>query len=576
MDQLAPELLGAIVDLLEPRELACLSACSKALQKFIDPVLYGTESSRARAMRWACAHGNLGLIRKAIAHGAPPSAIEARPGPGRSGTAPGASSVLLTVYLAAKHQQAGAFLLLLSLGARMDLPWVRNQVKKTTKWLARHPELLQAYLAAGCDAQVRAVHCPEVAWPLVPAVRAGAPPALVRLLVERGASPNQVVGGGRGRAIESPLSAAISRCSRELVDVLVEMGADIHGREILPPSRARAPTQIPLFAAAKLMATSPEEGRLMMSVCLQYGADINQHACFSNSNELFYWITPLLVYLDSVPWGDAAADRQLQKEALGVISYFFDQGATDSVPEDKRPRRPRRLSTCDHLWIETPYPIEMLLDRWKLYSLTQDRYFSIIELLAQRTNLVDLTIRLVRKHSYRFKPTEPWSADVRAGWRRLLDVLLAQQDVNINLLLFNLIVDKGESIGYNNPSVGLGVLYHMVIESLLDRGADINTLDNPKGTTAMHELCRFYSMKATDPAPIFDCGLNDPYLMNQRYLLFDLLMERGANPTIATGGKTAVDVLLSTLDKATERAKPFLLELAAIMRGEDESESAAA
>lgn len=66
MDQLVPELLGAIVDLLDIPELARLSASSKSLRNFIEPVLYGSERNRNKAILWACARGNLEVIRQAI------------------------------------------------------------------------------------------------------------------------------------------------------------------------------------------------------------------------------------------------------------------------------------------------------------------------------------------------------------------------------------------------------------------------------------------------------------------------------------------------------------------------------
>ena len=556
MDQLAPELLSAVVVLLDIPDLVSLSACSKGLGKFVEPILYGSEENRNKAIRWACVHGNLKVIRQAVANGNSPSYVKSL----HQEDTDGKMSVLvttLTLFLAAKNKQPDVFLLFLRLGARVDelrVVGTRSQVKKIMRWLSSQPELLKAFLEKRRDIQVKAMHCPDVAWPLIPAITSGASPALVRLLVDRGASPNQVL-YRKKPSIQSPLSAAISRRSEELFDLLIEKGANIHGRDVHPP--INIPTQIPVFAAAKAMAES-DEGWQMMRLCLRHGAKTDQYAGAVNKEQKLYWTTPLLVYLDSVTWD---ADWPHQK-VLDELAYLFEAPSTSPPPEGCS----RHLSS-HHPWDNSPYPIEFLIDKWRMEMLVDKKYLSIIERLAQHTNVAGLILRLISKYAFSLDPTRTPSA---AGWCRLLEVLLPRLNVDINDFLFQVIVIQGKTTQHAGLSAGLGDLYHATIDILLAHGADINTRSTSQGTTALHTLSEYYSHVSTDPNPLTNYAQTNPAIRRQRCQLFELLKKKGADPTIAAeDGKTAIEQLLSGLDRATACGKPFVLELAAILRTDE-------
>jgi len=297
LESFIPELLEVITGDLDSSDLARLLTCSKSFQQRLEPILYGSKDLSNRAMHWACLNGNLSTIHRAIAYGAFINAIET-PHVMKGNPKP---VKVLPLYLAARRSHADAFKLLLELGARVDDSDVDirqlNDLMKCLCTSANFP-LLAAFLKAGLDSQVRTRQCSEVAWPLIPAIRSGASLDIVRLLLDKGANPNQLQ-FCQGIITMSPLSSAIMANSVPLFNLLLESGAKIDGTDFRAVTRRAL--HIPIFAAAQAMARHAH-GRQMMQLCLDNGANINRRATsmFNSNKYISRDTTPVLIYLDSI------------------------------------------------------------------------------------------------------------------------------------------------------------------------------------------------------------------------------------------------------------------------------------
>ncbi|KJZ71607.1 hypothetical protein HIM_09001 [Hirsutella minnesotensis 3608] len=273
------ELLVQITSGLGTRDLAALVLCCRTLHRRFEPSLYGTQERLMKVMRYDCLHGNPHIIDRAKSYGASisivPICVKRHGGSGEE------QGGVLTLYLTAKANQLSTFRYLLDCGASIegDKPnRLRPQIVRLMKKLAAPQivELLHAFLEKGLDAQVRYLRNGQIAWPLVPAILSGASPELVQLLLDKGADPNQLlhIASRKRKLVLSPLSAAISVGSREVLDLLASNGASFTGRH----SRCvvNEPIQLPIFAAAKAMANNPSLGIQWMRLCIDNNCDINQ------------------------------------------------------------------------------------------------------------------------------------------------------------------------------------------------------------------------------------------------------------------------------------------------------------
>ena len=122
--------------------------------------------------------------------------------------------------------------------------------------------------------------------------------------------------GQRGELV-SPLSAAILNDNRAVFDLLLKRGANINGVDI--GLKRHGPKKyalhIPIFAAAWMAARDFATGLRWIAVCIEYGANPN-HLYLGRLNgdffiesgietsghqEFFHWISPLDVYLATIP-----------------------------------------------------------------------------------------------------------------------------------------------------------------------------------------------------------------------------------------------------------------------------------
>lgn len=446
---------------------------------------------------------------------------------------------VLPLYLAAKRSRADAFKVLLKLGARVDdLDVDIRQLNNLMKCLRRPVNfpLLEAFLEARLDSQIRTRQCSEVAWPLIPAIRSGASLDFVRLLLDRGANPNQLH-FCQGFMTMSPLSAAIMANSAPIFNLLLERGAKIDGTDYRDPTRRAL--HIPVFAAAQAMARHAH-GRQMMQLCLDNGADINRRA-----SSMFYShkytsrdTTPVLIYLDSIEkW---QADPDTGRGPVEGLTYLLEHGA--SLKSSTEPFLERPI--CGRYWAErSPKLLDFLVTKWGSSHLSIPEFSATIVILGQRG-------------------TVDTSEMVMEGWNDFLTLLPKDQQADITRLLGESILIPGGPTGGRRRWKYLGAVCRTMIDHALAARADINAL---VPSALLHALCRHYR----------DVRRNygrSTVLYQMRCEETSLLLSKGADPTITFDGKTAIDILESELKHSSDESnRTFILGFLSGMREEEAS-----
>ncbi len=157
-----------------------------------------------------------------------------------------------------------------------------------------------------------------------------------------------------------------------------------------------------------------------------------------------------------------------------------------------------------------------------MHRLSDNSLFAAVELLIRRGTMVDHTSRLVSAYTHPFDPQFRTTEAMTVWWHRLIGALCTQQPVDLDLLLFRVIVDRGLAIEDHGPCDVLG--------------ADINARRSPGGTTALHRLCQIYPERLTRGSHRVLRREDDSNVVWQRFLLFGLLKKSGADPAIAIAG----------------------------------------
>lgn len=560
MDSLAPELLDAIVDDLDSADLARFMASSRSFGDHVERVLYATPERCSIALRWACSNGNHELVRRAISYGSSVSVIH----PSSSQSVP-----VLTLFLAAKHKQVDTFSFLLDLGATISVPedgptlGLRSQVTGIMKWLSlpANLHLLQVFLDKGLDSQVKALHCPAIAWPLTRAIQSGASLALVYTLLDHGADPNMVLSHA-GHPIASPLSAAILAGSHEIVRALTTKGASIHGHPRIPGLPGKYHTHLPMFAAVAHLASARQGGEDMLKLCLELGGDINQrdYLIIHRPFLKYHWITPLLTFLDMIhSWTEIKGDPSMPHERLAVL---LDHGA--SAPSRGENPSDHRTPPGVRWPLDFPSTVEVLIEARGIDELAQNSFATAVELLIQRGTMSTYDINRVLDiccREYDIKPS--LVRVVLARWCKLLDLIMARAKAPdySTTLLTTLINNVGKS--HHLKSKAKHLLLATMEYLLKVHGADINApvfegQETIEQVTAMHALCLHYVSVATSYQAWNSHYLGFPGLVNGKSELFPILLQKGADPNIAFGGKTAMDVLTKGLETASSWGEPSL------------------
>lgn len=371
LEWLPNELLDPILADLDVSDIASLTQCSRRLRSRLEPELYKDSYRVHRAAEWGAKTGNIDSLRAAVRHG-------------------GQFDVFKLSYAARKGQHE-AFGFMLDHGARIEVELtheqtLRHQVCKLMKSLCRpeNSDMLRRFYEAGLDRQARELDlCAQAVWPLDKIIGNGGPGVLERLelLLGRGGVRLDVSWPNSG----SLISLAIAANLPDVVDFLVAHGVDIHGKVGRKPrsvSRSRGwPCQIPVFAAAYEMARS-NHGIAMMRLVLQHGADIKHRTMVLHWPRQgyylktdYYFTSPLLVFLDSIPsWKEGAGP-----DLFEGLTFLIKHGAMLRLPEIPRPGGV--LDMYRHT--RPPLPIDMLLARWGLKTLNKPRFLALFKCLVR-------------------------------------------------------------------------------------------------------------------------------------------------------------------------------------------------
>ncbi|KAK3317908.1 hypothetical protein B0H66DRAFT_555814 [Apodospora peruviana] len=558
---LPQELLDNIVAHLNPRAMARLGQCSKHLGARLEHVLYAHEDNRNQAMAWACKHGVMGTIDRALSYGASVSAVCLPPPMCATSTA----YKTLTLYLAAKHNQPDTFRHLLDLGATVDVDDEHGKVDPFTvrglaRSLCRRPAnidlFLRPFLGPPSNLLTRFFDQITINHVFLDLLRFADQPGTVPLdivqtvLDDSRADPNYVRSdkGDRVRkTFMAPLSAAVLARRSDIFRLLVERGAHVSAeprpRHLALPHR---PLHVPVLAAAYAMATTTtttskveEDASIaMMQLCLDYGADINVRVPFvsdDRSCRAMMFTTPLLTFLTNVPeWTESAVTK---------LEYLLDHGVsvTPEQPLDEWERTDETLMVRHRgtYWGQsTSTPVELLLDKWTVRQLASGHFLSALRLLVRHGALRTNTAEILAHYDC-LPPiflawvspcdvTNPTTDTGRArkeehdavvsAWEDLLSTLLSdksyyhQDEEDLDTFLYTYITTRALFGGNHHDRQPVAHLARATVSCLVAAGADINARRKPMHiptgrhtpapppgeTTALLELVWLFS-KATEP-----------------------------------------------------------------------------
>lgn len=587
LGSLPRELFDNVLGRLGQDGITRLMSCNSSLQKLLEPFLYSNKAVQNKAMDWACREGQLSTIRLAVTYGASVDLIQ-----GHHSTS--------TINIAAKKHRGEAIRLLIELGACVVSPEMgtrdRNKGLVEFRRMIRHlcsphmdPEesesLIQLLYDHAIDERCRKVEQgPDTALPLITLImsRSGTPFDLIRRLLDEGVDINKPRPYQYRDAL-TPLSAAILANSMSVFRLLRDRGADIHGVDVeyLP----RKGLHIPIFAAAKTMAVE-DHGRVMMQLCVDNGADINNRLAVM-LRENWYWrpgpinhtsycyITPLLVFLDSVDSFKSFHRPNPVKQLTWLLVHGARLPSDDHISMFSLPKR----HGC--IYYGAPTAIDLLIDKWGLQKFSEPRFTEMITLLADQGISRDHVGRLLIKHRPVRNSTCIYTREnkkIDSGREVLTSILLESLDIYSYTDMLTIVIMSawnyyipcdcisGSSTPPRKP-------WHEAIEPILEQGADINARvlgREEGGHTALHELCgqmNKIERSRVESRPF--ANIMDAVEHLQREIFLEFLIEKGAGPTISVGitGDSALDVLVAGLDQfRIEDAKESIQSLASELR----------
>lgn len=562
IETLPLEVFQNIVSYLDIGDEARLYSTCSRLHIYGVPFLLEPFTRNQRAMLWALRHDDVALFQCCVQAGAPLSVVTVfktkKPEPGVNKTGetgrPRVRSPkrLSTLALSVRRQSLRIFEHLRACGVSFEgvaPAALQTQLRALMKRLVSPGRLgtLQALAECGFLSCIEAYTDRDTAWPLSRAIVAGASEALVRLFLQAGADVNAAHEHRRFGSI-APLSASILTSDASMNQLLVHHGA-AYEPSTLHFRPATRPTRHPLFAAVRRLAQSQVHDTSILEDCLSHG-------CCLNRTEPRVWdrgfnwdwrprqqfSTPLLEFLDAIP---SMTGTAAQKQAtLQNLAFLVERGArTPAAPDDV----PGTL-----IQATTPSCLELLIDRWQLEALNNDHFFAIVTILVEAGCMDGAMGRIMRRYCRGVRNRDPFFAAAWCGWRRLVDLFLAQPGVDPSALLLHLLVDSG-----TKEMAAVERLLVAAVDHLLARGADINASASPLGSSALHMLCTVYQHPTPDTMWWHRSPYQEPVVEHRRDLL-RLMMSRGADPLLRFHGRNAPTELVQYLNVADPSTRAWI------------------
>jgi len=407
-DLLPSELLECVLDNLPTDAVINLWRTNKNMSNRINNHLFGHPAALNHVKGWACKKGDVDVLRAAIARDGEPNFVSGIESYRQVNSESHANNwprfqlgPVSTLRIVIKRNHAKALDALLEMGATFEVLGNKDRIRILNHLLKsisrKPPKMLEALTRAKLGHWV--LNTKGSIRSFGDFVHAGAPVGILRSIVQ---NPNEMTLHTTSYA--TPLSSAIDHGKSDIVNMLMEKGADINGvveeqplqttfyvqycKNKMTRIKYRRPCHVPIFAAAKYMARSGSTE--MLDLCLHHGADINQKSPAMD----WHWkrinhfnITPLMAYLEAIL--DFSAKTEL--DPIAGIEYFTSHGA--GIQRNESVDR-WYFGTTTWLNVSSedqclPYSmVEVLLYKWGLAQLQEPQFQDTIKyLIAQGSGI---------------------------------------------------------------------------------------------------------------------------------------------------------------------------------------------
>ncbi|RBR23755.1 uncharacterized protein FIESC28_03460 [Fusarium coffeatum] len=627
LETLPTELLDEILVRLPTEAAVNLWKSNARMSHRLDNHLFGQTAVFNRTKVWACKRGDVEVLRAAIARDGDPNfvmGIESRRLV-RSESKPsnwprfqlGPDSTLRIVI---GLNRAKALDALLEMGATFEVLGNKDRIGISNHLLKsigeKPPKMLEALTRANLGHWV--LNTKVYSRTFGDFVKAGAPVGILRSIVQ---NPSEMT--LHRTTYETPLSSAIDLGKSDIVNMLMEKGADINGvveeqplqttfvveyyKDKMTRIKCRRPCHVPIFAAARYMARSGSTK--MLDLCLHHGADINQKSPATESARKridHFNITPLMAYLEAIP--DFPTKTEL--DPIAGIKYFISNGADIQVNES-----PGKRYFGSTMWLNVSTEdyciprsiVEVLFWKWGIAQLQEPQFLDTIKyLIAQGSGIsradtivVNLPFDSIvmkfpppQRHTDHPDNVPMWRDAVQRLWDKLDEVhghsyAWLQHSFELESEARSLIAagirtqEERDRLLYRSFN-DLNCLYFsqhyvtlplLVLDRQIDLGADINSAVGDKGESLLFYVCdQINNAFITGEIDTIESAHRHPENVEAFHVkLQDLvlsLIDKGADPRMPINDRSSIHdswtplhVLRRDTDKATSKSRRFLLGL---------------
>ena len=426
LEALPTELTDGILARLPTKDLVNLWKTNTLIARCTHDLLFGHLAAYNYMKKWACRRGDVEVIRAAVARDGdanfawePGHILETDYPPSFNewGSEELVSTSTLETVLWCGH--AKVMRALLDMGATFDALGCRGK-QNVSNFLLQHiatlpPDMLEALSEADLGPWV--LGTPGAVRSPMEFIKAGAPVNILRSIIQ--GRNLDCVSKHHSRIAWSPLSAAIDLGKTDIVEMLIEEGANINGTIQHQPIDSDAvqhyypltgeqetyirywrPLDVPIFAAARHMAAIGSTE--MLDLCLRHGADINQRSPAlraDHSRVEHFTTTPLTTYLESI----ASFPVRTGLHPITGIEYFTSHGA-----DIDRNEAVDRWYFGTTSWLNVSSAdqcvsvamVELLLYKWNLKKLHELQFLNTIRHLIAQGSGMNRAYNIVSNFSY--------------------------------------------------------------------------------------------------------------------------------------------------------------------------------